>query len=157
MATIQEQTYLLGRVYGLCAARMPSLRTNQQVANAAINPMSAATKAILRLHRNRKMNEQTNALIGNLMESVEIDYPESIPIVTQGAWWKGYYETIPRGIAELRRANDMTQPELSRITGIPQSDISNYERGSRVPTKENLAKIAAALKCSIEQLSTLEN
>lgn len=48
-------------------------------------------------------------------------------------------------IVELRERREMTQVELSQLTGIDQGDISRIERGSANPTERTLAKIADAL------------
>ena len=46
----------------------------------------------------------------------------------------------------------VTQKELSEMTGITQSNISNYITGRQTPSFYNVDKIARALDCSIEEL-----
>ena len=46
----------------------------------------------------------------------------------------------------------VTQPELSEMTGITQSNISNYINGRKTPSFYTVDKIARALDCSIEEL-----
>lgn len=46
----------------------------------------------------------------------------------------------------------ITQSELSEITGITQSNISNYITGRKTPSFYTVDKIARALDCSIEEL-----
>ena len=46
----------------------------------------------------------------------------------------------------------VTQPELSEMTGITQSNISNYINGRKTPSFYTVDKIARALNCSIEEL-----
>ena len=46
-----------------------------------------------------------------------------------------------------RYKDDLTQEQLSRITGIPRPHISGMERGARPIGKENAKKLAAALHC----------
>ena len=46
----------------------------------------------------------------------------------------------------------ITQPELSEMTGITQSNISNYINGRKTPSFYTVDKIARALDCSIEEL-----
>ena len=46
----------------------------------------------------------------------------------------------------------VTQPELSDMTGITQSNISNYINGRKTPSFYTVDKIARALDCSIEEL-----
>ena len=44
----------------------------------------------------------------------------------------------------------VTQTELSRVTGIPQSQLSRYITGRNSPTFNNVIKIVNALDCSLE-------
>lgn len=46
----------------------------------------------------------------------------------------------------------VTQSELSEMTGITQSNISNYITGRKTPSFYTVDKIARALDCSIEEL-----
>ncbi len=45
--------------------------------------------------------------------------------------------TIAENLVRLRNINNLTQKELSHITGINKSHISKYERGKLFPTKKN--------------------
>lgn len=45
---------------------------------------------------------------------------------------------------------EMSQLELSEITGIPQPVLSNYMNGKNSPGLYNLDKIAKALNCSVD-------
>lgn len=47
---------------------------------------------------------------------------------------------------------NISQWELSRRTGIRQSDISLFENGYKAPKDEEKEKIADALNCSIEDV-----
>lgn len=51
-----------------------------------------------------------------------------------------------------RRELDLTQYELSEITGIAQNDISRIENGRMSCTIDNLVKLAKALKVSTDYL-----
>ena len=51
----------------------------------------------------------------------------------------------------LQRHN-MSQLELSEITGIYQPQISNYISGKSTPSFYNVDKIAKALGCSVDEL-----
>lgn len=53
----------------------------------------------------------------------------------------------------LRQKKGISQSELSKIVGYTQGYISLMESGERVPTYDNLLKIAEALGCSVEELS----
>lgn len=46
----------------------------------------------------------------------------------------------------------VTQSELSDMTGITQSNISNYITGRKTPSFYTVDKIARALDCSIDEL-----
>lgn len=46
----------------------------------------------------------------------------------------------------------MSQKDLSERTGISEPMISMYLRGKTTPSSYNLAKIARALECSVEEL-----
>jgi len=47
-------------------------------------------------------------------------------------------------IAEARRRAGLTQAELGRRLGIPQSKIARWERGHRTPSLERVREIVAA-------------
>jgi uncharacterized protein len=53
-------------------------------------------------------------------------------------------ETPAQLLRRVRLASGLTQAELARRSGTRQSAISAYERGSRAPNLETLARIAAA-------------
>ena len=48
-------------------------------------------------------------------------------------------------LAEARKASHLTQPALSDVSGIQQSEISRIERGVGNPTASTLNRLAAAL------------
>lgn len=48
-------------------------------------------------------------------------------------------------LAEARKARHLTQPALSEVTGIQQSEISRIERGVGNPTAATLTRLASAL------------
>lgn len=53
-------------------------------------------------------------------------------------------------IAEARKAHDLTQEALSALSGIPQSEISRFERGAGNPTAATLLRLADALGQRVE-------
>ena len=55
-------------------------------------------------------------------------------------------------LAQLRRERGMTQRELAARVGCYQKDISRWETGVRTPGAESLAKLAAALGCSSDDI-----
>lgn len=50
-----------------------------------------------------------------------------------------------RALVEARKSLNLTQKELSKLTGIRQSNLSRIENGKCTPTLEMLQKIAAGL------------
>jgi DNA-binding XRE family transcriptional regulator len=46
---------------------------------------------------------------------------------------------------DARVARGLTQDALSRLTGVPQADISRIERGAGNPTESTLQRLAHAL------------
>lgn len=56
-------------------------------------------------------------------------------------------------LKELRTANNMTQQELSKKSGIPQNTISMIENGQRTnPGVETLYPLCAALGCTLSDM-----
>ncbi|MDM4764333.1 helix-turn-helix domain-containing protein [Galbitalea sp. SE-J8] len=65
-------------------------------------------------------------------------------------------ETIGEELRLLRRAAGLTQRELAARSRVPQPNISDYERGRRVPTAYNIEKLGAVLRVpSISGLAPL--
>ncbi|MCR5251816.1 MAG: helix-turn-helix domain-containing protein [Lachnospiraceae bacterium] len=60
--------------------------------------------------------------------------------------------SITYRIKEMIDQKGITQKELSEKTGITESAISNYVRGSRVPRGANLMKIAKVLGTTADDL-----
>ncbi len=59
-------------------------------------------------------------------------------------------------IREKRLEKSWSQLELAERSGVPQSSISQIERGSRkYPTYENIKKIAKALDIKLDELEEL--
>jgi len=52
----------------------------------------------------------------------------------------------------MRLKKDITQQELSDMTGINVSQISEYENDKVQPTPQNLWSIARALHCRVDSL-----
>ena len=56
-------------------------------------------------------------------------------------------------LQKLREAKQWSQIELSRRSGVPQSMISDIEKGKiKFPRVDTASKLAKALECSIEEL-----
>lgn len=59
-------------------------------------------------------------------------------------------------LRRLMTQQGVSQLELSELTGIPQSTISNYLTGKFLPGFYNMDKIAKALKCSVDEFRYTE-
>ena len=55
-------------------------------------------------------------------------------------------------IREVRESKDMSLNELSKITNISKSHLSNIERGEKEPSISILIRIALALKVDEKEL-----
>lgn len=55
------------------------------------------------------------------------------------------YKDIRKLIVSERKKQNITQKELSRLTNLSQSNISNIERGMMKPTIDSLKRIGDAL------------
>lgn len=61
-------------------------------------------------------------------------------------------------LREIRRAKDITQEELSKMSGVGRSTIINLERGTRTEiTLSTLVKLANALEVDLSDLIFLGN
>jgi len=59
---------------------------------------------------------------------------------------------IGAAIRDARRAAGMTQQQLAAATGLPQPNISAYERGAKFAGVETLRRIGAALGADYKSL-----
>ncbi|MEK3787588.1 helix-turn-helix domain-containing protein [Paenibacillus sp. FSL K6-1230] len=63
--------------------------------------------------------------------------------------------TVKPNLMALLKDKDMTQLQLSELTGIPQGSLSRFDKNSRHESA-HLFKIARALGVSIEDLFVVE-
>ena len=56
-------------------------------------------------------------------------------------------------IEQKRRELKMTQGELAKIVGLTQGAVSMIENGERQPSLAIMLRIAAALGCTVEELT----
>lgn len=63
--------------------------------------------------------------------------------------------SIASRLKETRENKRLSQADVSQITGIPQTTLSNYERGTQV-TAENLIKLAQCFNVSADYLLGIE-
>jgi transcriptional regulator with XRE-family HTH domain len=61
-------------------------------------------------------------------------------------------KSLGERIAELRKANGLTQEQLAEKAGYSVEFISLVERGLNAPSVAGLAKIAKALKVEVKDL-----
>lgn len=57
-------------------------------------------------------------------------------------------------LASRRRASGLTQAELARRSGVPQPNISAYERHRRTPSPEVAARLHDAMRPTLHDLRT---
>lgn len=57
---------------------------------------------------------------------------------------------IARQVIELRERHGLTQLELAKLSGVPQSQISRIERGVTAPSTATVARIAVALGADLQ-------
>jgi len=55
-------------------------------------------------------------------------------------------------LRELRTARGLTQPDIAARVGTSASNISDLERGIKVPTLTTVARLADALECTVSEL-----
>ena len=60
--------------------------------------------------------------------------------------------TFKNNLRRIRRAKDITQEQLSKLTGIHATQISQFERGRRKPNMDNLQSLAKYLECTLDEL-----
>lgn len=67
------------------------------------------------------------------------------------------YEQFGKNAAKLRDEKDLSQAQISKMLGIPQSTYANYETGKRKAPLQILKRLAAIFDVSIDYLLTGEN
>jgi transcriptional regulator with XRE-family HTH domain len=59
---------------------------------------------------------------------------------------------IAENVKQLRQGRNLSQEQLSRLSGVPRPTWSNLESGTANPTVSVLTKVAAALQVPLEEL-----
>ena len=67
------------------------------------------------------------------------------------------HASLPGALMGAREGRGLTQEDLSRLTGLHPTAISQFERGRRVPTLQNLIKLSIALRSTIDELLGVED
>ena len=69
--------------------------------------------------------------------------------MTEEEWRKEF----ARRLLKIKHNNkDYDQKELAEASGISESTISHYMKGTRTPKGENLVRLAKALDCTVDEL-----
>lgn len=61
-------------------------------------------------------------------------------------------ELLGERVRELRQKRGLTQVDLGERLSLPQSRVSEIEKGSRVPNLETILRLALALDCKVSVL-----
>ena len=64
-------------------------------------------------------------------------------------------ELLGRRLRDLRQERDVTQVALAERAGLPQSHISEMERGVMLPNLLTILRLAAALPCKVTDLTSV--
>ena len=84
------------------------------------------------------------------------NFRETLEVQLQDPEFKKEYDALEpefqiiRAMLDGRAANNLTQKELSEVTGITQSDISKLENGNANPSLNTLKRIAAAMNMMVK-------
>lgn len=62
-------------------------------------------------------------------------------------------ERFGANLTRHRRAADLTQEELSLMAALHRTEISQLERGLRIPRLDTVVKLAACLEVGVEELA----
>lgn len=60
----------------------------------------------------------------------------------------------PAAMRRIRESKDLSVSGLAQTMNVDRSLVSSWENGRRVPTVESATKVAAALRCSLDDLVT---
>ena len=91
------------------------------------------------------LTESWTPEVSNLYEELANEYRLEVQI----------RQRVARQVHDARQSAALTQAELSRLSGLPQPEISRIERGFANPTLTTLTKLATALQSSF-QIDPLE-
>lgn len=65
---------------------------------------------------------------------------------------QAFFQTLGRRIAQLRRAQDLTQAELGEYLGVSQQTVNSFEKARRRVPVSTLPALAQVLGVTVEEL-----
>ncbi len=92
-------------------------------------------------------DEEWNSAVSAMLEILDQSPSKTIvlPCVETVDALSGWIEFVSDKIKTARKKAGLTQPELAKKSGIPQSHISRLENGKHSPSSTTLSKLADAL------------
>lgn len=87
-----------------------------------------------------------NDFIKEIEEEAKAEGPEAVAELEA---LRSHY-ALARQLIELRQSHKMTQTQLAKQSGIPQSEISRIERGSANPTVATLNALVKSLNADLQ-------
>ena len=97
-----------------------------------------------------KVHRHNAPLVKRYAEAVESEEERTYTVAEVFPEFIGKESQV--ALRAYRTREDLTQKQLSELTGIPQHHISEMENGKRSIGKERAKKLAVALHCDYRQL-----
>ena len=97
-----------------------------------------------------KVHRHNAPLVVRYAESIESEEERTYTVAEVFPEYIGKESQV--SLRAYRTREDLTQKQLSGLTGIPQHHISEMENGKRSIGKERAKKLAEALHCDYRQL-----
>ena len=69
---------------------------------------------------------------------------------------KARHDTYGAWLQHLRREKRLTQDQLAKMTGVPQTPLGYWERTGNLPGRQIIIKLAKALGVSVSELLRLD-
>lgn len=164
--SVEKSVYNLGCVYAVAEHALPDVlgRPEKKTACSAA-PMKYLAEIINTLISNNALSDTIDKKLSFLLDDVDPNTPENIPIDIQGAWWTGYYSgknnpddlislaNKPTGIGarikKLRMERGLTQAEFGAKLGVLQKDVSRWESGKIEPKPETLQRMSEIFEAPV--------
>ena len=97
-----------------------------------------------------KVHRHNAPAVKRFVEAVEAEEERTYTVAEVFPEYIGKESQV--ALRAYRTREDLTQKQLSALTGIPQHHISEMENGKRSIGKERAKKLAEALQCDYRQL-----